>query len=64
MTAESIYEAAAFGVSTLKNSGWVDTIAPGTELEIKVREPPPIIGSRRARFVVGAMASRSALTTR
>jgi hypothetical protein len=26
-------------VSALKNSGWVDTIAPGTELEIQVREP-------------------------
>ena len=39
MTAESIYEAAALGVSALKNSGWVDAIAPGTELEIQVREP-------------------------
>jgi hypothetical protein len=26
-------------VSALKNSGWVDAIAPGTELEIEVREP-------------------------
>jgi hypothetical protein len=25
--------------SALKNSGWVDAIAPGTELEIQVREP-------------------------
>jgi hypothetical protein len=39
VTAESIYEAAALGVSALKNSGWVDAIAPGTELEIQVREP-------------------------
>jgi hypothetical protein len=39
VTAESIYEAAALGVSALKNSGWVDAIAPGTELEIEVREP-------------------------
>jgi hypothetical protein len=38
VTAESIYEAAALGVSALKNSGWVDAIAPGTELEIEVRE--------------------------
>jgi hypothetical protein len=30
--AESIYEAAALGVSALKNSGWADAIAPGTEL--------------------------------
>ena len=39
VTAESIFEAAALGVSALKNSGWADAIAPGTELEIEVREP-------------------------
>jgi hypothetical protein len=39
VTAESIYEAAALGVSALKNSGWTDPIAPGTELEVQVREP-------------------------
>jgi hypothetical protein len=39
VTAESIYEAAALGVSALKNSGWADAIAPGTELEVQVREP-------------------------
>ena len=39
VTAESIYEAAALGVSALKNSGWIDAIALGTELEIQVREP-------------------------
>src|SRR5262249_37451835 len=38
VTAESVYEAAALGVSAL-NSGWADAIAPGTELEIQVREP-------------------------
>ena len=38
VTAESIYEAAALGVSALKNSGWVDAIGSGTELEIQVRE--------------------------
>jgi hypothetical protein len=37
--AESIYEAAALGISALKNGGWADAIAPGTELEIQVREP-------------------------
>ena len=25
--------------SALKNSGWTDAIAPGTELEMQVREP-------------------------
>ena len=39
VTAESIYEAAALGISALKSDGWVDAIAPGTELEIQVREP-------------------------
>ena len=38
VTAESIFEAAALAVSALKNSGWVDAIAPGTELEIQMRE--------------------------
>ena len=37
--AESIYEAAALGVSALKNSGWAGTLVPGTELEVEVREP-------------------------
>ena len=37
--AESIYEAAALGISALKNAGWADAIAPGTELEVQVREP-------------------------
>jgi hypothetical protein len=39
VTAESIHEAAALGVSALKNIGWGDAIAPGTELEIQVRAP-------------------------
>jgi hypothetical protein len=39
VTAESTYEAAALAVSALKNSDWVDAIAPGTKLEMQVREP-------------------------
>ena len=39
MTAESVYEAAALGVSSLRKSGWADAVALGTELEIQVREP-------------------------
>ena len=39
VTAESVYEAAALGVSALKKSGWADAIASGTELEVQVREP-------------------------
>jgi hypothetical protein len=40
VTAESVYEAAALGVWALKESGWADAVALGTELEIQVREPP------------------------
>jgi hypothetical protein len=40
VTAESVYEAAASGVSALRTSGWADAVALGTELEIQVREPP------------------------
>lgn len=39
VTAESLYEAAALGVVMLKKDGWVDAVAPGTELEVVVREP-------------------------
>ena len=39
VTAESVYEAAALGVSALRKNEWADAIAPGTELEIQVREP-------------------------
>jgi len=39
VTAESVYEAAALGVSALKKDGWVDVVAPGSEIEIRVSEP-------------------------
>jgi hypothetical protein len=39
VTAESVYEAAALGVSALRKDGWVDVVGPGTEIEIQVREP-------------------------
>jgi hypothetical protein len=29
-----------FGVSALRESGWADAVALGTELEVQVREPP------------------------
>ncbi len=37
--AESLYEAAILGVSLLRHDGWADPVAPGTPLEIQVREP-------------------------
>jgi hypothetical protein len=40
VTAESVYEAAALGLSALRKSGWAGDVALGTELEIQLREPP------------------------
>ena len=40
--AESIYEAAALGISALKNAGWADAIAPGTELEVSSARSRPL----------------------
>src|SRR5207247_11295673 len=39
VTAESLYEAAILGVSLLRDDGWAEQIAPGTQLEIQVRQP-------------------------
>ena len=40
VTAESVCEAAALGISALRLSGWADAVALGTELEVQAREPP------------------------
>ena len=40
VTAESVYEAAALGVSALRETGWAEVVALGTELEVQVRQPP------------------------
>ena len=39
LTAESVYEAAALGVSALTRDGWAHAMPPRTELEVQVREP-------------------------
>jgi hypothetical protein len=39
LEAESVYEAAIRGVHLLKKDGWVDKLGPGTELDVRVREP-------------------------
>jgi hypothetical protein len=45
VTAESVYEGAALGVSALRNSGWADAIAPGTEAgDSGARSRPPLTG--------------------
>ncbi len=61
VTAESLYEAAALGVSALKRAGWVDAIAPGTEFEVLVREPATshrITMQQVHRWCDGVAASR------
>lgn len=39
VSAESLYEAAVLGLNLLKQDGWVDPVAPGTQLEIQVKHP-------------------------
>jgi hypothetical protein len=39
VTAESLYEAAALGLSLLRHDGWVSQLAPGTQLQVEVRSP-------------------------
>ena len=39
VSADTLYEAAIVGFSLLRQDGWVDPIAPGTQLEIQVRHP-------------------------
>ena len=37
--AETLYEAAAIGLSRMKADGWVEGLGPATRLEIHVRQP-------------------------
>jgi hypothetical protein len=39
VTAESVYEAAAFGVSLLRQDDWADPLALGTQIEVRVSHP-------------------------
>jgi hypothetical protein len=39
VTAESLFEAAALALATLKGDGWTDPIGPATCLEVEVRNP-------------------------
>ena len=40
VTAETLYEAAAVALKRLKNDEWSESVAPGTPIDIQVREPP------------------------
>jgi len=37
--ADSPYEAAILGVASLREDGWAEQIAPGTQILIEVRQP-------------------------
>ena len=39
LEAETVYEAAIRGIHLLRRDGWVDSVGPGTVLEIQVRDP-------------------------
>jgi hypothetical protein len=39
VSADSLYEAAAIGLSMLRQDRWVDEIAPGIQLDVQVRAP-------------------------
>ena len=39
VSADSLYEAAVVGLSLLKQGDWVDPVAPGVQLEVRVRHP-------------------------
>lgn len=39
VSADSLYEAAIFGFSLLQRADWVEPVAPGTQLEIQVKNP-------------------------
>jgi hypothetical protein len=39
VTAESVYEAAALGISLLRQDDWADHLALGTQIEVRVSHP-------------------------
>jgi hypothetical protein len=39
VTADSLFEAAAIALHTLRADGWCEAIAPGTILEVRVSQP-------------------------
>ncbi len=42
LTADSLYEAAVLGLKALKKSAWIESVGPGTRLEIQVMEPATV----------------------
>src|SRR3954471_9022984 len=60
VSADSLYEAGIVGFGLLKQDGWVDPVAPGARLEIRVRQPATIHSVSLAhlrRWVEGIAAS-------
>ena len=40
--ADSLYEAVVLGLKALKKSAWIESVGPGTRLEIQVIEPATV----------------------
>ena len=60
VTADSLYEAAVLGLNVMKKHDWIDQIAPGTELQVQVKEPPvthSVSVQQLKRWVDGIAAS-------
>jgi hypothetical protein len=39
VTADSLYEAAALGLAMLCTDRWTEAVAPGTALDVQIRQP-------------------------
>ncbi|HWW87191.1 MAG TPA: hypothetical protein VNZ26_26520 [Vicinamibacterales bacterium] len=60
VTADSLYEAAVLALNVMKKHDWIDHIAPGTELQVQVKEPPvthSVSVQQLKRWVDGIAAS-------
>jgi len=60
VVAESLFEAAILAVSLLRKDGWAEQIAPGTQMQIEVREPATthcVTVSQLRRWVEGISIS-------
>jgi hypothetical protein len=63
--AESLYEAAVQGIRRLNQDPWIERIAPGTKLEIDVREPSTkhvLSVDQVERWLAGATANPTEAT--
>jgi hypothetical protein len=67
VNADSLYEAAALGLSHLKKNAWVPKPGPATMLEVEVREPTvrhQVSVQQLTRWVDGASTSPNEQVTK